>query len=396
MIKNSLKTLLASSLLAASIFAAGCANGAPAETPGETAAQAEEGTASAEDTEPAAFPTEEEHEEDTKPAVYGDTASVTLGEYKNLAVNRVMAEVTEEEVDSQIEQVLKAHPTFTEVDRAAASGDTVNIDFVGKIGGEAFEGGSSEGYDLELGSGAFIAGFEDGVAGMKKGETKDIALKFPENYQHEDVAGKDVVFTVTLNAVKEKEIPGLTDEFVKSIAPDVTDAQQYRDIVKAHLTETRQSIYDSTRDSELLQQLLENADVVLTKADVDTEYNKQLVEMNKQAKNYGLDMETYAAYSGMTMAEFQEELRHSAENTVESRMVLLEIAKQENIVLTDDDRKALAEQYGYETVEELLEATSVPEEDFEETARLRKVMDFVVEQADVTEVKASEAQNTAG
>ena len=115
MIKNSLKTLLASSLLAASIFAAGCANGAPAETPGETAAQAEEGTASAEDTEPAAFPTEEEHEEDEEPAVYGDTASVTLGEYKNLAVNRVMAEVTEEEVDSQIEQLgeyLRQLPDF--------------------------------------------------------------------------------------------------------------------------------------------------------------------------------------------------------------------------------------------------------------------------------------------
>ena len=375
-------------ILAAAIAAAGCGTKAPAESAAET-------TAPAESTEAAsvAAPTEEaEPEETTAPAVYGDTASVTLGEYKNLTAERVMAEVTDEEVSQQIDQVLKAHPNYTEVEREAKTGDTVNIDFVGKIDGEAFEGGSSEDYDLELGSGAFIAGFEDGVAGMKKGETKDLALKFPDNYQHEDVAGKDVVFTVTLNAVKEKEIPELTDEFVKSIAPNVLDAQQYRDTVKAQLTEYRQTVNDSQMDAELLAQVLEQADVVITKKDVDAEYNEQLVEMNRQAASYGLDLDTYALYSGMTKAQFQEELRRNAENTVKTRLVLEEIAAKENLVLTDEDRKALAEEYGYETVEEMLEAMSVPEDVFEETALYRKVMDYIVEQASITEVKASEKQ----
>ena len=379
--KNYMAVAFAAALTTA-LLTAGCA---PKAQPATTAAET-----TAEETE-APAPTEEaETEPETAPAVYGDTASVTLGEYKNLKAERVMAEVTDEEVQSQIDQVLKAHPNYTEVDRAAETGDTVNINFEGKIDGKAFEGGSSEDYDLELGSGAFIAGFEDGVVGMKKGETKDLSLKFPENYQHEDVAGKDVIFTVTVNAVKEKEIPELTDAFVKSIAPDVLDAQQYRDTVKAQLAEYHQNVNDSTLDAELLAQVLENAEVVLTKADVDAEYNEQLVEMTKQAQSYGLDMETYASVSGMTMAQFQEELRHNAENTVKSRQVLGAIAEKENLTLTDEDRKALAEQYGYETVEELLEQLSVPEDLFEETALYRKVMDFVKEEADITEVPAGE------
>lgn len=384
--KKRSRIISVSLILAAALAAAGCGKEAPAESTQETVQESTAESAAPVPTEAA------ETEPETEPAVYGDTASVTLGEYKNLHANKVIAEVTDEEVQNQIDQVLKAHPTYTEVDRAAASGDTVNIDFVGKIGGEAFDGGSSSGYDLELGSGAFIAGFEDGVIGMKKGETKDLALKFPDNYQHEDVAGKDVIFTVTLNAVKEKEIPELNDEFVKSIAPDVLDAQQYRDTVKAQLLEYRQSLNDSTMEAELLAQLLDNADVVLTKADVDAEYNEQLVEMNKQAAGYGLDMETYASVSGMTMAQFQEELRRNAENTVKSRMVLNEIAKKENLTLTDEDRQALAEQYGYETVEKLLEEMEVPEETFEETALFRKVMDYIISEADITEEKTSEVQ----
>ena len=147
---------------------------------------------------------------------YVAESSVKLGEYKGIAVTVTEASVTDEEVENQIQQVLNSKAEYREVDRAAQTGDQVNIDYKGLLDGEAFEGGTAEGYDLTLGSGSFIDGFEDGLVGAVKGDQKDLNLTFPDPYPNNpDLAGKEVVFEVTVNAVKERSIPELTDEFVK-------------------------------------------------------------------------------------------------------------------------------------------------------------------------------------
>lgn len=208
---------------------------------------------------------------------YVAESSVKLGEYKGIAVTVTEASVTDEEVENQIQQVLNSKAEYREVDRAAQTGDQVNIDYKGLLDGEAFEGGTAEGYDLTLGSGSFIDGFEDGLVGAVKGDQKDLNLTFPDPYpKNPDLAGKAVVFEVTVNAVKERSVPELTDEFVASVSPDDGTVEKYRESTRENLLEQKQLSIDNQRDTDILNAVVDNSEVVCSTASIDEAYDTQL------------------------------------------------------------------------------------------------------------------------
>ena len=309
---------------------------------------------------------------------------IKLGEYKGLA----LTSVTQEEVDTEIQSMLEYHTELVEVERAAAEGDTVNIDYVGKKDGVAFDGGTAEAYDLELGSNSFIDGFEDGLIGATAGEVRDLNLTFPENYTNEELKGQAVVFTVTVNSVKEKVVPELTDEFIAGIYGDEYPT------VEAYTTKLRENLNYSTYYDQITELLMASSEVEkYNEAAVAERKAKLIAEYTAYAEYYGsyygLDTETALNYFlGFGSQEaFEEEMGLYAYDVEKNAMIIDEIAKLENIELTDaiydEMSKEYAEVYGYEDVASFVEAYG--EETVNDALLAELVMDFLIENAVIAE-----------
>ena len=267
---------------------------------------------------------------------------VTLGDYKNMSITITKNEVTDEDLDSYIDYLLAANESYVDItDRdVAQNGDVANIDYVGKKDGVAFDGGTATGFDLDLGSGVFIDGFEDGVVGMKVGETKDLNLTFPEDYNNEELAGADVVFTVTLNSIKEAVIPELTDEYVQSLDNGLATVEEY----KADIRKTMEDSYASSRESEIEQAI---TDKLLAEATIngapsgfvsrltDTVIN----EITETANNAGVEPGLVAAYYyGVSEDNYVEGLKTFVnDNLLPNYLVFGAVAKAEGIKVTDED-----------------------------------------------------------
>ena len=316
---------------------------------------------------------------------YVAESSVKLGEYKGIAVTVTEASVTDEEVENQIQQVLNSKAEYREVDRAAQMGDQVNIDYKGLLDGEAFKGGTAEGYDLTLGSGSFIDGFEDGLVGAVKGDQKDLNLTFPDSYPNNpDLAGKEVVFEVTVNAVKERSVPELTDEFVTSVSPDDGTVEKYRESTRENLLEQKQLSIDNQRDTDILNAVVDNSEVVCSTASIDEAYDTQLKAYTNMLSSYGVDLATYAGMIGSDEDSFKQEIRQEAKEMAKQSLVLNEIAKQENITIDDSDKEALAKRYGYESLKTMLQNDNIDQKMVDDTALMQKTLDFLVENAKIT------------
>lgn len=316
---------------------------------------------------------------------YVAESSVKLGEYKGIAVTVTEASVTDEEVENQIQQVLNSKAEYREVDRAAQMGDQVNIDYKGLLDGEAFKGGTAEGYDLTLGSGSFIDGFEDGLVGAVKGDQKDLNLTFPDSYPNNpDLAGKEVVFEVTVNAVKERSVPELTDEFVASVSPDDGTVEKYRESTRENLLEQKQLSIDNQRDTDILNAVVDNSEVVCSTASIDEAYDTQLKAYTNMLSSYGVDLATYAGMIGSDEDSFRQEIRQEAKEMAKQSLVLNEIAKQENITIDDSDKEALAKRYGYESLETMLQNDNIDQKMVDDTALMQKTLDFLVKNAKIT------------
>ncbi len=315
---------------------------------------------------------------------YVAESSVTLGEYKGISVTVSEATVTDEEVQNQIQQVLNSKAEYREVDRAAQTGDQVNIDYKGLLDGEAFDGGTAEGYDLILGSGSFIDGFEDGLVGAVKGEKRDLNLTFPEEYPNNpDLAGKAVVFEVTVNEVKERTVPELTDEFVATVSPDDGTVEKYRESTRENLLEQKQLAIDNQRDTDILNKVVDNADIVCSTASIDEAYDTQLKAYTNMLSAYGVDLATYASLIGKDEDSFKQEIREEAKEMAKQSLVLDEIAKEENITVNDEDKEALAKLYGYDSLDAMLQNDNITQEMVDETALMKKTLDFLVENANI-------------
>lgn len=285
-------------------------------------------------------------------------------DYKGIEVAEVTAdEVTDEDVEDMIQSTLEENATTTEItDRAVKDGDTVNIDYTGTLDGEEFDGGSAEGYDLEIGSGDFVSGFEEQLIGHEKGEEFDITVTFPEDYSmNEDLAGKETVFAIKINSISQTDVPELTDDFVKSVSENSKTVEEYKKEVREELEAENQQDAEATFADNVM-------DAVLDKAEI-TEYDEdKLSELKEESKDYyeqiitmyyGMEMSDYLDQVGQTEEEFDEEIEESAKETLKMQMVCEYIAEKEGLEITDEEfdekLQELAEEDGYDSTDDLIE-----------------------------------------
>lgn len=281
---------------------------------------------------------------------------VELGNYKNLEITKIDTSVTEESLEKAIQDVIDKNTTYEQIKEGAIKdGDTANIDFVGKLDGEEFDGGSGTDYDLTIGSNSFIAGFEDGLIGVKVGEKVNLDLTFPENYS-KDMAGKDVVFEVTVNYIRgEKIVPEFNEEFVKTIS-DFETVEEYKEDLKASLLKQNEENAKSNYGFEVIEKAFENAKVK-NYSDKEVEARKEIVKgsLSQMTTMYGMTLDDFISNNYESEDAFEEELTDVAKDYVAQTAMLRQIAEKEKLVSEEEyDEKALAfvEQYGATSVEE--------------------------------------------
>ena len=312
---------------------------------------------------------------------------VTLGEYKGIEVSVDAPVVTDEYLDSYIDYVLQSNMVTTEItDRPVEEGDIVNIDYEGKIDGVAFDGGTAQGYDLTIGSGTFIDGFEDGLIGAETGETVDVNVTFPENYQGEEVAGKDAVFTVTVNSISVETLPELTDEFVQGLDVGVNTVEEYRQYAYDLLMEEEQATHDSNAEIAVLEAVMAGSQIQDPPEDMTNRYYNRIIDnMTYYASLYGYDLETFLSLQGTS----EDEIRESAAQAGQEIIVMQAIAEAEGLSVTDEELDAEIESnagsLGYDDVEEYRASLDV--EGYREYMMSEKVLDFLLENAVVTDVE---------
>lgn len=285
---------------------------------------------------------------------------VTLGQYKGLEVEKAEATVEASEVDAEIDRMANNIARISTVERAAQDGDTAVIDFEGFKDGVAFEGGKGESYELKLGSGSFIPGFEEQVIGMSAGEEKDINVSFPENYHAKELAGAPVVFKVKVHEVKETVVPEKDDEFVKDVSEFDTMAELRADIEKKILDEKQAGI-DRAFENAAIEKAVANMTVEIPDSMVEEELDHELERMDYELRSQGASLEAYAQMMGGNMDNIRNSLRPGALNTVKTNVMLDAVVDAENIEVSDDEceeeYKKLAESYQLEIekVKEILD-----------------------------------------
>lgn len=276
---------------------------------------------------------------------------VKLGEYKDLTVEKQDREVTDADVEDRLkrEQETQAELVVKE-DEAAAEGDTAVIDFEGFLGDEAFEGGKGDNYSLELGSGQFIPGFEEQIVGHKAGENFDVTVTFPEDYQAEDLAGKEAVFKVTLHEVKVKELPELDDEFAKDVDDEVETLDELKEKYRKELTEAKEKAADDAKDELAIRKAVENAEIVeLPHVMVHDEVHRAMDEFLNNMQRQGISPEMYYQLTGTSEKDLHQQFEGEADMRVKTNLVIEAVAAAEAIDATEEEIQAeiadLAEQY---------------------------------------------------
>ena len=307
---------------------------------------------------------------------------IEIKDYKGIEVEQMSTEVTEDMIDHEIEHVRERNSRMVTVeDRAAEDGDTVVIDFEGFCDGEAFEGGKAENYNLELGSGNFIPGFEEQLVGHSTGEEFTIDVKFPEEYQSEKLAGKDAQFKIKLHEIKCKELPEVDDDFVKDVSEKDTVAE-YRDELKEQIAKRLEGESERDLDDKLTNAVIEKVEGDIPEQMFDNEANQMLREMDMRLRQQGMDLDTYMKYTGMNPESIHEMYKPEASRRVKMRLALEKIAKLENIQPTAEDIEAeygkMAEIYKMD-VEKVKEI--IPESGITADLGVQKAMDLVKENA---------------
>ena len=265
---------------------------------------------------------------------------VSIEGYKGIEITKKPVEVTEEDVDAELTKVQDRNSRMVTVeDRAAENGDTVEIDFEGFVDGVAFEGGKAENFNLTLGSGQFIPGFEDQVVGHNTGDEFDVNVTFPEDYHAEELKGKPAVFKIKLHEIKAKELPDIDDDFIKDIS-EFDTVEAYRADVKEKLTVSRQKQADDDADNQLIDALIEKLQGEIPDAMYQKRINDDINEFAYRLRSQGLDLKTYLQYTGMDEKGIRDSFKPQAERQVKIRLALEKIVELENIVPTDEEIEA--------------------------------------------------------
>ena len=324
-----------------------------------------------------------------KPFVFTATVAlkpeVKLGEYKGIKIEKIEREVTEEEILAEINRERNKNArNITIEDRPVKDGDMTVIDFEGFVDGEAFEGGKGENYPLTIGSGAFIPGFEEQLVGAEIGKEVEVKVTFPEEYQAEELQGKEAVFKCTVHEIKEKELPELDDEFASEVS-EFDTLEEYKEDVKKNLTEKKVQDAETARENAAVEAAVKASEIEIPEAMLETQQRQMVDEFSQRITMQGMSMEQYMQFTGATYEKLIEQVKPQAEERIRARLVLEAIAKSENIVATEEDyekeMKTMAEVYQMEIdkVKELMGERE--KKNIMLDLAVRKAADFVAENA---------------
>lgn len=309
---------------------------------------------------------------------------VKLGDYKGLEIEKQDTTVTDEMVEDAINQRLEAMADMVvKEDGEVVEGDTVNLDFDGYVDGEQFEGGQAEGYDLEVGSGSFIPGFEEQLVGLTVGGEKDVEVTFPEEYHANELAGKPATFKVKINEIKSKEVPTLDDELASELDADAENVDAYKANVRKQLEEAKQNDAENLQKEEAVIKAADNATIDIPEAMIKSEQDRMLQEFAQNMQQQGLDLKTYFEISGQDEDQVREQMKDDAEQRVKTNLTLDAISKAENIEATDEDvdneLQKMSEQFNIsvEDIKKTLGNSDLIKND----VRVRKVIDLLVSEA---------------
>ena len=315
---------------------------------------------------------------------------VTLGDYKGLEVEKAEVVISDEQVQGELDRMAQNVASTETVERAAEMGDTANIDFEGFDNGVPFDGGKGENFDLKLGSGSFVPGFEEQVVGMSADEEKDIDITFPEDY-HAELAGKAVVFHVKLNKVTATNIPAQDDEFAKDVSEFET-LEELKNDIRAKAEETAKKQNDSIFEQACVEKAAENVTVDMPNALIEAELDNQMERFAYQLQMSGYSMEQYAKMMGGDMSTMRNAFRPAAEKQAKINVTLAKIVEVEGITVSDEDvaaeYEAMAKQYELE-VEKV--KSMVPAEEIKTNLETRKAVKVIVDAAVAVAPKAEEA-----
>lgn len=300
---------------------------------------------------------------------------VELGEYKGVEIEKVSAEVTEEDIEAEIKKVQEQNAREVTVDRPAENGDTVMIDYEGSVDGELFEGGSAEGYGLVLGSGSFIPGFEDQLIGASAGSDVDVHVTFPEAYHADDLAGKEALFKVKVHEVKTKDYPIVDDEFAQDVS-DFDTLEEYKEDLKKSLADKKAQEAKAEKQQKVMDVVVGNAKMDIPEGMVRKSTDDMMNQYAQELAAQGLSMDVYFKYTGMTPQQLSEQLKPQALANIKNRLVLDAIVAAENIEITDEEIEA--------EIQRLAESWSM------EADKVREYMDKDLMKNDMSAQKALE------
>ena len=261
---------------------------------------------------------------------------VTLGEYKGVEVEKSDVEVTDEDINKEVDKERENNSrTIDGDDRAVESGDIIKLDFDGSVDGVPFAGGKAENYTLTIGSGSFIPGFEDQLIGTKIGEDKDVTVTFPEDYHEKSLAGKEAVFKCKVNAITVKELPEADDEFASEVSEFETLAE-YKEDIKKKLTEKKEKEARAKKEAQAVEKAVENATMEIPDAMIDTQVQSMMEDFARRMQSQGLSLEQYFQFTGMDAKKMHDQMKPEALKRIQNSLVLEAVAKAENIEISDE------------------------------------------------------------
>lgn len=308
---------------------------------------------------------------------------VKLGDYKGLEGEELETDVTDEDVEQELKTIQERQAELVVKEEGKAEeGDTVVIDFEGFSDGEPFEGGKSENYALELGSGSFIPGFEEQLVGVESGEEKDVELTFPEEYHAEELAGKPAVFKVKVHEIKTRELPELDDEFAKDVDEEVETLDEFKASIRKRLEESKQQEADQKLRNSLVEKATENADIDLPDVMIDSELKNMMGEFEQRLQMQGMNLDMYFQFSGQDEEDLKAQMKKDAEQRVRMNLTLEAIAEKEELEASDEDvnkeLQKMADMYNM-SIDDVKGAFGGNMDNLKGDLKVQKAVDFLVE-----------------
>ena len=311
---------------------------------------------------------------------------VKLGEYKSIEVEKVEYNVTDEDVEEELKNIRDMNYRLVDAsDRGAKEKDVLNINFEGYLGEEKFEGGSAENQELEIGVGRFIPGFEEQLIGKKKGDLVDVKVTFPEDYFEENLKGKEALFKVTINDIKEKEFPVLDDEFAKDVS-EYDTLEEFKNSIRERLEKEAKNKEEMERETSVIKALVESSEVDIPQVMIDNQIQNEIGEFDYRLRLQGLSIDRYFELTNSSIEDLKEQIRPNAENRVKSDLVLEAVAKAENIQASDEDLdkelERMAVEYNHEDVEKFKQDMKLGDLEYLKEGIMRdKTIEFLMSNA---------------